>query len=379
MNIKGSKALLEELKKGQGDSNCLGYWISRAMVVDYPTTEDWLDLPYVEFHDNNSEAGAKKNLTSSAICMANENPKKFEGFYEGTLLTQRIAVAQGFFLYSAAIVNMHLAIAEASRQFGCKATYAEVLEHAKNKDGTVYKNLFLCNMSLEICARLHYEGKGSLGGYSPNVWLFWGRLFGIGCPTDSVLLSPEQAGTHAANYRKASKETKGILFHTWYMEAFKDEFKPNELGSKLLPSCIALIHGYYEMVQTYNSFESKRMKYKDIDKKGDEDFFLVLKALLAGMFRRTSKGIMESARLEYNEAEHLTGALQEYLDIYVEWFKDGTGQLTAFGATLLRACLICNKRVSLINQINKRDDMPEQTRQNFLKQGMQIKATKLRG
>lgn len=372
--IKGSPEILAEVTKNMGPSSCQGYFSARGILDVSFDPETLLKLPYHDFHDNNSSANAKKNLLGKGfkLSMDPRNPKEMEAFYKGTILTQRVTIAQGFFVYSAAIVNMYLTIALISRNLDCPATLDACLEAAKSLGHEqIYNELIACNVSLEICARLHYEGKGSLGGYDPKVWLLWGRLRGIGCPTDQDLLSDEDAIKASISYQEMTWKDSVFYFKKWYKEAYASEF--TSLESPIMDRALTLIHSYYEMVQIYAKYERGLVRINEIlDIENPFMQGLHLRAILAGIFRRTSKGLTEGKFIEYLDANHLSSSIDHedeegefpILERFKEWFSDNEGVLTDFGFTLLCSAEVSNARVALIHQANRHNQNDQVNQQN---------------
>lgn len=388
--MAGNAAIYAEVSAELGPLSAVGYWQARGLLVADLSPEVLINVPYHEFHENNSAAGAKKNLMGKAnvLSMPVKPVLELEGFYEGTVITQSVAIATGFFLYSASEIAFHKLLASASRQLGVPAHYKSVLSAA---GPDLVLELVTRNMSMEICARMFYEGAGSLGGYKPEVWLLWGRLRGIGCPTDQNLLSGDDAKDAAAAYREAPVGEKLRLFKGWFAEAYGSEFAAMPMEHAVFLEKVGdLLWSYYNSFTLYTQYERGQIKPDFIsnDALSVEEKTMILDAIIAGMYRRVNKGIMESGSLDYKDAQQLSWAMMyseggeddvefPISDVVTAWFTDHTGNLTTFGLWFTRSITVSNIRVSLIKGINERaEHMSEAQIDQLRRNGLKTAATK---
>lgn len=358
--ITGSRKILESFEYGWMGSP--GYWNARGLL----TINDMSLLPYSEFHENNSVEG-KKNLISVPNTSKTSQDRTVE-LYRSVNLTQSVTIANGFFLYSAAVLEMYFLLAQYSKELNLPATYRDLMNSGSDK----IVDLFFTNVSMEVCARLLYEGSGSLGGYKDKVWLLWGRLTGRACPDNESVLSLEEALDCSQAYRKSTYEQKRMYFVSWFVEAYSSEFLNKDL---LMIPVAEKIFVYYERYVKYNNYERGRSSLSSISSLALEDMNLFLeevKAVLTGIFRRCSKGLTEASTIDYSSAQQLVLAMGVDLKIGDEevpifemavdtLFTDCTGNLTSFGSWFKETIFISLNRVALI------EDLIEEAESNPMK------------
>jgi hypothetical protein len=351
--ITGSKVILKQLQHGWQGSP--GYWNSRGWVE----LKDSVSLPYSDFHENNTKG--KKNLLSVSNTSTTSCDDMVD-MYHAVNMTQSVTIANGFFLYSAAVLEMYFTISKYSKELGLPATYNAIM----TSDTDQIIDLFVTNISMEVCARLLYEGSGSLGGYKDKVWLLWGRLTGD-CPS-SPLLSLEEALECSITYRDSSLEDKELLFVKWFVEAYSGEFLDKET---LLVPVAKKVFIYYERYVSYSQYEKGFKDMSSLSYLAEEDmdeFLSEVKSILTGIFRRCSKGLTEASTMDYTDAQQLVLGLTVNLNVGNEelpifemavdsLLSDYKGKLTPFGLWIKEAMLVALSRVALIDELAEESEM----------------------
>lgn len=276
-------------------------------------------------------------------------PETMVQIFEGVNLTQRVTIAMGFFLYSASVFEVYYRIASASRSLGVNADYYSILMTDTNESA----DLMMSNIVMEVCARLLYEGSGSLGGYKERVWLLWGRLRNIPCPTNPGILSEEEALECYAFYQDAEEGVKCALFITWFQEAYQDEFHNKGLVQEIARRVWIL----YERYQTYTRYENGILSFADMAtaaQQGKVWWWDDMGAILSGNFRRLSKGVLHSPASDWNNINPLCTVLDLKVndifltDLYLnKGFVDADGNLTPFAIWLSNSMSLALNRVEI--------------------------------
>lgn len=343
--VPGSPLIIEELVTSPFTTS--GYWQSRGIIV--PSMKDVLKVPFHDFLESNSVQGKKKNLLYVPNHSSPFIPSSMAHIYKGVTLTQRVTIAMGFFLYSASVFNMHMLIAQASKTLEVPAVFSSVVS-TDSKEGA---NLLMANIVMEVCARMLYEGAGSLGGYSENVWLLWGKLRGIACPTNDSVLTLEEAKEWADYYRSSDLVERKLLFVTWFKDAYEKEFS----HKALLDLVASNIWYLYERYQTYMQYERGMLKMGALEKaasEGDEWWYEDMVSILTGAFRRLSKGVNQSAGSTFEKSTQLVKVLDltvgdvSLTDLFISSvFSDYQGNLTTFARWLSNSLELAFIRVEI--------------------------------
>jgi hypothetical protein len=352
--IKGNKSVINAIKYGPGDSE--GYWQARGFAT--PSSDTLMQVPYHDFHENGSKVGSKKNLLTvknSCVTAVDE----MENSYAGVLLTQGKAIPNGFFMYSCALMHNYFTMCKLAKMLHCEPEKQVIIDKinslglSEEQSWELMSTVYKSSVALEICTRTFYEGSGALGGYKDKVWLLWGRLSGIGCPTNQKMLSDEQAISDCISYYEGSYEARLVMFSTWFMEAYSGEFEEaklmKDLGVELVHMSISVLFECWEWIKCYKAYEIGKEGFDFSDPEMDlEEATFYVKALSAGNFRRLSKGITEGSFSDYTDAQHLSRAMSDpVFEAILENLLSGPNGLCNFGAWLINANDVAAYRIDL--------------------------------
>ena len=305
-------------------SNQEGYWRVRGFD-EFP---GWHRLPFKDFlvdvHGSNKmwldEDGHMK--PEQLDCERDT----LVPLYVGIVDTVRSIVSTSFAMYSALVVMAHIKVAEASSELECPATVQDVRLAGSDIDDVL--------RALRTIAFIGYEGDG-LGGYKKDTWHFWGRVLGIGCPTDDEVLSQEEAGRCRDLFQRSGIAGRQALFQEWWNYLHPGTPEP---VCKLL--CQALV-----AVQRYQALERPNAKYEPRD----------LVPAVCGFFRRASAGISVAKSVDVNQSNH--HRLADWLLDDIEGVRDlftGHEGVTAFGQQFLRLLEIHDLRHEVMDSILSR-------------------------
>lgn len=369
-NTTGNSNLVAELKKGGYAVSPEGYWKARNFV-DFP---GWDKLPFADFFENLSESQGKghKKMWMTPDGKMRQNRTTFEcdtllPLYDGIQQTLRTIVSNGFFMYSALVVSMHLNLAYYSKKLKCSADVMSVMEAGDDK---VKKDISDRALAARICAYIIYEGDG-LGGYAEKVWPLWGRLSGIACPTNDDVLCIAEATTSKLLWDGASDQERKELFYTWWMEIDCSAHK------SISRSIIDKIYVAYKMVRRYQQMENpfcpEELRFNPSDRSD-------VQAAITGFFRRSSVGVGEARAYDANELDAPANRFCDMLnEAHAEAFGMLTGvegKLTPFGEQLHTVLELHLRRNDLVDGIVARQEDDDQTRDENRKYGLAERVSK---
>lgn len=368
-NSKSSRKIIQSTTGDLLDSvnygvdSVTGYWQARA-YLDRKDGGD-LNVPFHDFLENNTKAG-KKNLLTASNCSKPITVGEMSDIFKSTLITQQKAIPNGFFMYSALLVNQYFTQCEVARHFNCSMHVEDIYKHFPQDPAEFLpycEKLEVAHIATEFAARCFYEGAGSLGGYKDRVWLLWGRLKGVGCPDNDTMLSDKDARTAAKAYGESNARERKMMFVSWFNEAYGSEYKESlnsfSAGGDLFLKAISLFWEAYEMISFYKMYEAGKDGINDDD--SAEDIIFKVKAICAGIFRRSSKGITESSFTDYTKANHLAGFVNdEFLNnLLISLLSDGNGE-TAFSSWLQNAATLANMRIDMYFDAKDEFDVAQQ-------------------
>lgn len=366
----GNAALIAELKKGGYAVSPEGYWKARG-YVDFP---GWEHLPFADFFENLSESQGKghKKMWLTPDGKMRQDRTSFEcdtlmPLYDGIQQTLRTIVSNGFFMYSALVVSMHLNLAYYGKKFGCSADVLSVMEAG---DAKAKKDIEDRALAARICAYIIYEGDG-LGGYADKVWPLWGRITGKACPVTESVLNQTEATAAKAEWDKASDEERKQLFYTWWMMIDCPAHKG------ISRSIIEKIYVAFKTVRRYQQMENpfcpEELRFNP-ENKSDRQ------AAITGFFRRAAIGVGEARAYDANE---LDAPANRFCDMLDDARADVTamltghgGKLTPFGEQIMITLDLHLRRNDIVDTIVARQEDDENTRNENRKNGLAERVSK---
>lgn len=362
---KSNTQLISELNSPAVLADEQGYWKARGHE-EFP---GWAALPFADFFEDLSGPGKKGDGHKKMWLTPNGGMK--EGrlsdcrgslipLYGGIIETQRSIVSAGFFWYSALIVQLHLTLAYYSRKLDVAPTVKAVVESGNEKAAADVK----CRaIALRVAAFIVYEGDG-LGGYKPENWAFYGRLFGKACPTDDSILDGGQAADAAKAYKEASPEERVRMFTDWWNLVHCDKD-----GTPSYPDeVVRHLHTAHVLVSRYRQMESPMCPKDNLfDVTCKED----IQAALSGFFRRSAKGHAEAVAYDSNDtnvhrfSDMLVDEDGEVLGKVTTYLTDNSGCLSPFGDYLVNLLEIHQLRNELVDRIVARDEESAEAKEGF--------------
>ena len=315
-----------------------GYFLSRNLE-EFP---GWAALPFKDFYECLDGSHKKMWLDIDGRMKEGRLTTKVNSMvplYQGIGDTMRLIVSRAFFWYSASITTTHFAILDMSRKYGAAPNLPALLAVADEADHSELQERVLV---ARIVAFLIYEGDG-LGGYSDKVWAFWGRMNGIGCPTNPSILSDVEAQDCQKQWNEAKPVQRRELFVQWWQLVHPET--PEHL--------VRRVFMLDSLVGKYQALESGAMKMEPEH----------LPAAICGFLRRSSQGRNEPTRVRLGDI------LAERLDDVEEFLSDCNGP-SAFGRVLIGTIRIHEMHARLVDGVNAREEVDESRIRDFIADGL---------
>ena len=363
---KKNLELVEELSSSVLFADEQGYWKGRG----YEEFPGWENLPFADFFENLSkQVGHKKmwlnpdgKFKAGRLSYSNES---LMPLYNGIKETQRRIVSAGFFIYSALIVNLHMRLAYYSRLLKVRPSMKAIFEVANEEQKL---DLTYRALALRVAAYLVYEGDG-LGGYSDKVWLLWGRIFNIPCPDNPELLDKDELADDAQAWFFASDEERRGLFLQWWAEI-------DEAHAKVNPNIVNQIYTGYKLYTRYQLMESPVCP---LEFQFNPESTFDVQAALCGFFRRSAGGLTEAKAMDISDI-HMQP--HRFVDMLIKAKPKVIGLLkghvgiTPFGKYILSMVDLTDRRVEMIMEVLKRQELDQLTYNNLVKEGKVTKVAK---
>jgi hypothetical protein len=274
-----------------------------------------------------------------------ETKPELASLHDGIIKTQRHCIPFGYFVFSALLCLEHIILAQKARINKCEPDRNAHI--AAGVDTSALDGIILAK---ELAARICYEGEGALGGTSPRMWSFYGKLFGVG---HEPVISDVEAASYRTEYVFADKATKAQLFWEWWNEV--------HYNLRQTRNTVDWLHYGFRMVSRYKQLENP-MNMTPFNEKDLFDWY----AVIAGFSRRAAKGVGEGNA--YAADDQSVERLYTYLWDYnlnkvqttvTSMFEMSDGTLSGFGAKLVRNVPLYVEREKTVNLIVSRREENE--------------------